>query len=94
MSSGRLHILTLLAQQRINVAEAERLLVLVAGRNWSIMLALWTAVVCILAPAAGSLAHLGHNFHTAVDSMLHTITASETFHCLRIFIRRFLGELP
>jgi hypothetical protein len=48
----------------------------------------------VAAPAAGSLAHFSHSLHTAVDSMLRTITASETFHCLRIFIRRFLGELP
>jgi hypothetical protein len=93
MSSERSQVLSLLATRRIDVAEAERLLVLIGGRDRFVTLffwlALWTVAV-LAASSGGSQYHFGENLHAALQS----VTGSDAFHHLHLFFCRLLGELP
>jgi hypothetical protein len=103
MPSERSQILTLLEGRHIDVGEAERLLVLVGGRNRFLILArfmilaLCTLAFVIAAPAylpGFSPLHLIESIQAVLCSAFQSVTASEAFHHAHVFFIRLLGELP
>jgi len=98
MRSERSQILALFAARRIDIFEAERLLALVGGRDRFLTLALWTFALLIASAANLSQAHFGDSLlaalHSVLQSTFQSISGSEAFHHLHLFICRVLGELP
>jgi hypothetical protein len=94
MISERSQILALFAARRIDLAEAERLLVLVAGRDRFLALALWTAALLIGALTNLSQFHLGDGLLAGLQSAVRAASGSEAVHHLHVFFIRLLGELP
>jgi hypothetical protein len=94
MQSERSQILALFAARRIDMTEAERLLILVSGRDRFLTLAL-CAVFAVAASSANlSQYRLGESFLSLLHSVLPSVTGSEAFHHLHLFFIRLLGELP
>jgi hypothetical protein len=94
MISERSQILALFAARRIDLAEAERLLVLVGGRDRFLTLALWMAALLIGALASLSQFHFGDDLLTGLHSALRAASGSEAVHHIHVFFIRLLGELP
>ena len=103
MISERSQILALFAARRIDLAQAERLLVLVGGRDrfltltlWmaALTLTLWMAALLIGALANLSQLHFGDGLLTGLHSALRSASGSEAVHHLHVFFIRLLGELP
>jgi hypothetical protein len=94
VSSARSQILTLLANHRIDVAQAERLLAIVGGSERFLTLTLGTILVAVAATINLLPHHAGHNLYAALQSTLQSVTASPAFHHLHLFFIRLLGELP
>lgn len=94
MISERSQILALFAARRIDLAEAERLLVLVGGRDRFLTLALWAVAVLIGILANLAQPHLGDGILTGLHSALRSASGSDAVHHLHIFFIRLLGELP
>ena len=94
MPSERSQILSLLAARRIDLAEAERLLILVGGRERFLTLALWTVVTLAAASANLSQYHLGTSLLAVLHSALQSASGSDAYHYLHVFFIRLLGELP
>ena len=92
MQSERAQILTLLAARRIDVAEAERPLVLVGSRDRFFIMALWTTVAVVILSATQN--HVGQNLYAVLHSTLQSVTGSDAFHNLHLFLYRVMGELP
>jgi hypothetical protein len=89
-----------LAARRIDLAEAERLLILVGGRDRFFTLVLTAVVVIAFVSANPSLSglsqfHLGARLYETLRSMLESVNGSEAFHQPSPFLfADFLGELP
>jgi hypothetical protein len=94
MISERSQILALFAARRIDRAQAERLLVLVGGRDRFLTLALWMAALLIGILANFSQFHLGDGILIGLHSALRSASGSEAAHHLHVFFIRLLGELP
>lgn len=94
MQSAQTQILSLLADQRIEVADAERLLAIVCSRDRFLALLLGFAIAAVIATASVFHSHLGDPFYACLHSALQPITESEAFRNLHIFAVRILGELP
>jgi hypothetical protein len=99
MPSERSQILSLFAARRIDLAEAERLLILVGGRDRFFTLVLAAVVVIAVASANPSLTglsqvHLGARLYETLRSMFESVNGSEAFRNLHLFFCRLLGELP
>lgn len=94
MISERSQILALFAARRIDLAQAERLLVLVGGRDRFLTLTLWMAALLIGALANLSQLHFGDGLLTGLHSALRSASGSEAVHHLHVFFIRLLGELP
>jgi hypothetical protein len=94
MISERSQILALFAARRIDLAQAERLLVLVGGRDRFLTLALWTAALLIGTMANLAQFHLGDGILAGLHSALRSASGSEAAHYLHVFFIRLLGELP
>jgi len=94
MISERSQILALFAARRIDLAQAERLLVLVGGRDRFLTLALWTAALLMGALANLAQFHLGDGILTGLHSALRSASGSNAAHYLHVFFIRLLGELP
>jgi hypothetical protein len=94
MISERSQILALFAARRIDLAQAERLLALVGGRDRFLTLALWMAALLIGIFANLAQFHFGDGLLTGVHSALRSASESEAIHHLHVFFIRLLGELP
>jgi hypothetical protein len=94
MISERSQILALFAARRIDLAQTERLLVLVGGRDRFLTLTLWAAALLIGTLANLTQFHLGDGILTGLHSSLRSASGSEAVHHLHVFFIRLLGELP
>jgi len=94
MPSERAQILALLATRRIDIAEAERLLALVGGRDRFLYFSLWTLLVLAATAVNPLQGHQGEGVLAALHSALQTVTGSAAFHHAHVFFYRLLGELP
>jgi hypothetical protein len=94
MRSERSQILAMLLSRRIDLAEAERLLAVVCSRDRFLFLALGTVFVLTVGAVNPAQYHMGESLSSALHSTFQSVTGSETFHQLRIFMYRLLGELP
>jgi len=94
VSSARSQILTLLANHRIDVAQAERLLAIAGGRERFLTLTLNTVLLTVAATTNLLPHHTGQNLYAVLHLALQSVTASPAFHHLHLFFIRLLGELP
>jgi hypothetical protein len=94
MRSERSQILDLLAARRIDVAQAERLLILVGGRDRFLTFALASIVALAVVSADFSHGYLLSRLFADVHSATESVTASEAYHHVHLFLYRLLGELP
>lgn len=94
MSSARAQILTMLANHRIDVALAERLLSIAFGRERFVTLTLCMALVS--ATAAGNLLppHAGEHLVSALYSVVQSAMETPAWHHFCLILNRLLGELP
>jgi hypothetical protein len=94
MISERSQILALFAARRIDLAQTERLLLLVGGRDRFLTLVLWASALLIGILANLAQPHLGDGLLAGLHSALRSACGSEAVHHLHVFIIRLLGELP
>lgn len=98
MQSAQMQILSLLAAERIDFSQAERLLLLLRERNRFFTLTFWTILCVVLAAVCFPHSLLAENLSAVLSSrfpsMPPSVTGSEAFRNLQIFIFRVLGELP
>jgi hypothetical protein len=90
MPSESAQILNLLADRRIDVDEAERLLALVGGRDRFVTLAFCAIGVALAVSANLQPIHLDERLAAA----LRSFAGSAAFHQLQTYCIRMLGELP
>lgn len=89
MASERSQILTLFAAGRIDIAQAERLLCLVGGRDRFLALGFWLLLL-VFARSHFPLSRVTETARSAFQSAAR----SEIFQHLQLFLNRFPGELP
>jgi hypothetical protein len=94
MPSERSQILTLLANRRIDIAQAERLLVLVGHKDRFLTLSLLALAFLVAATVHVPECQLAQSLLAGLNSGLHSACGSEAVRHLHVFFCRALGELP